>query len=312
MDGAGVDGGALGKSVVFLKHFCDLRIHSSAAKKMYPLDEILLLCLLGVLAGAETIVDIGRFGEKKRELLRRFRPFRDGTPSHDSLDAAEASLNGQMINRSAVITVLADASKFGRRATYLVAPLTAASAVISDRQLEAGYRRRLAEAHCRSLPRTVSMLLRRLRQDESRARPRARWRRQQDRRGSGRPGREGGGPASWAWPRPLWQSWVARGSSWLSPVELVSVRPGVDAVQAGTREESRVTRRDQPSTAGSRDGRDLPGGGRDRPIHGPPLGGDLAVGRGGCTVEGQHPSTQTLAEKACDRLGKHVAPAVLR
>jgi len=36
--------------------------------------------MLGVLAGAETIVDIARFGEKKRELLRRFRPFRDGTP----------------------------------------------------------------------------------------------------------------------------------------------------------------------------------------------------------------------------------------
>jgi hypothetical protein len=50
---------------------------------MYSLDESLLLCLLAVLAGAETIVDIARFGEKKRELLRRFRPFEAGTPSHD-------------------------------------------------------------------------------------------------------------------------------------------------------------------------------------------------------------------------------------
>jgi predicted transposase YbfD/YdcC len=50
---------------------------------MYPLDEVLLLSLLGVLAGAETFVDIARFGDKKLALLRRFRPFADGTPAHD-------------------------------------------------------------------------------------------------------------------------------------------------------------------------------------------------------------------------------------
>jgi hypothetical protein len=37
------------------------------------------VCLLAVLAGAETFVDIGRFGAKKFARLRRFRPFRDGT-----------------------------------------------------------------------------------------------------------------------------------------------------------------------------------------------------------------------------------------
>jgi hypothetical protein len=51
----------------------------------YPLEEILLLCLLAMLAGAETIVDIALFGCKKRGLLRRFRPFQNGTPAHDHL-----------------------------------------------------------------------------------------------------------------------------------------------------------------------------------------------------------------------------------
>jgi hypothetical protein len=37
------------------------------------------LCLLAVLAGAETIVDIARFGEKKLDLLRRFLTFEHGT-----------------------------------------------------------------------------------------------------------------------------------------------------------------------------------------------------------------------------------------
>ena len=72
--------GALGEAVVFLNHFRDLPDPRQAGKVLYPLEEILLLCLLAVLAGAETFVDIARFGQKKLDLLRRFRPFRDGTP----------------------------------------------------------------------------------------------------------------------------------------------------------------------------------------------------------------------------------------
>jgi hypothetical protein len=49
-----------------------------AGKVIYPLDEVLLLCLLAVLAGAESFVDIARFGETKIDLLRQFRSFRDG------------------------------------------------------------------------------------------------------------------------------------------------------------------------------------------------------------------------------------------
>jgi len=55
------------------------------AKVTYPLEEVLLLALLAVLAGAESFVDIARFGDRKRALLRRFRPFKDGTPAHDHL-----------------------------------------------------------------------------------------------------------------------------------------------------------------------------------------------------------------------------------
>jgi predicted transposase YbfD/YdcC len=72
---------------------------------MYPLDEVLLLCLLGVLAGAETFVDIARFGDKKLELLRRFRPFRDGTPSHDHLGDIFATLDAEHFQRCFVAWV---------------------------------------------------------------------------------------------------------------------------------------------------------------------------------------------------------------
>ncbi len=72
-------------SAVFLGHFKDLQDPRQPGKISYPLDEILLLCLLAVLAGAECFTEIALFGVKKLGLLRRFRPFKDGTPAHDHL-----------------------------------------------------------------------------------------------------------------------------------------------------------------------------------------------------------------------------------
>jgi predicted transposase YbfD/YdcC len=80
-------------TVVFLEYFRDLPDGRQRAKVKYPLDEVLLLCLLAVIAGAEAITDIARFGEKKLDLLRRFRPFREGTPSHDHLGDILATLD---------------------------------------------------------------------------------------------------------------------------------------------------------------------------------------------------------------------------
>jgi hypothetical protein len=69
---------ALAETTIFLQHFKDMPDRRQPGKVTYPLDEILLLCLLAVLAGAEAFTDIARFGEKKLDLLRRFRPFKDG------------------------------------------------------------------------------------------------------------------------------------------------------------------------------------------------------------------------------------------
>jgi predicted transposase YbfD/YdcC len=93
MEMAAGESGALGEAVVFLNHFKDLRDPRQCGKVIYPLGEVLLLCLLAVLAGAESFVDIALFGEKKLNLLRRFLPYRDGTPSHDQLGDIFASLD---------------------------------------------------------------------------------------------------------------------------------------------------------------------------------------------------------------------------
>jgi predicted transposase YbfD/YdcC len=99
--------GALSEATVFLYYFKDLPDPRQRGKIVYPLDEVLLLCLLAVLGGAETFVDIARFGEKKLGLLRRFRPFRDGTPSHDHLGDIFATLDAEQFQRCFVSWVAA-------------------------------------------------------------------------------------------------------------------------------------------------------------------------------------------------------------
>jgi predicted transposase YbfD/YdcC len=111
----GPDFGALGEAVVFLDYFKDMPDPRQRGKVIYRLDEVLLLCLLAVLAGAETFVDIARFGEKKLDLLRRFRKFPHGTPSHDHLGDIFATL---------------DAAQFQRCFVAWVAALTGASAEV--------------------------------------------------------------------------------------------------------------------------------------------------------------------------------------
>lgn len=107
MDDATQDNQALFETVVFLNHFNDLPDPRQRGKITYPLQEVLLLALLAVLAGAESFVEIARFGEKKLDLLRRFRPFRDGTPSHDHLGDIFAALDAEQFQHCFVAWVAA-------------------------------------------------------------------------------------------------------------------------------------------------------------------------------------------------------------
>jgi len=107
MERVATEFGAISEAIVFLDYFKDLPDPRQPGKVVYPLDEVLLFCLLAVLGGAETFVDIARFGEKKVNLLRRFRPFRDGTPSHDHLGDIFATLDAGQFQRCFVAWVAA-------------------------------------------------------------------------------------------------------------------------------------------------------------------------------------------------------------
>jgi predicted transposase YbfD/YdcC len=105
MDEMACDSEAVAETVVFLSYFRDFPDNRQIAKVKYPLAEVLLLCLLAVIAGAETITDIARFGEKKLALLRRFRPFSEGTPAHDHLGDILATLDAERFQRCFVAWV---------------------------------------------------------------------------------------------------------------------------------------------------------------------------------------------------------------
>jgi len=72
-------------SIDFLEHFKDLEDPRQIDKSTYPLDEILLLVLCAVLCGANDWVAIALYGKEKRAFLQIFRPYENGTPSHDQL-----------------------------------------------------------------------------------------------------------------------------------------------------------------------------------------------------------------------------------
>jgi predicted transposase YbfD/YdcC len=101
------DFGAICEATVFLDYFKPLPDPRQYGKVRYPLAEVLLLCLLAVLGGADSFVDIARFGERKLDLLRRFLPFHDGTPSHDHLGDIFATLDAEIFQRCFVAWVVA-------------------------------------------------------------------------------------------------------------------------------------------------------------------------------------------------------------
>jgi hypothetical protein len=57
------DSGEVFEAAAFLCYFNDLP-DAATRQGVYPLDEVLPLALLAVLAGTETFTDIARFGEK--------------------------------------------------------------------------------------------------------------------------------------------------------------------------------------------------------------------------------------------------------
>lgn len=67
-----------------LAYFADLDDPRIERNRKHPLMNILTIAILGVLCGADTWVDIQRYGEAKRDWLASFLDLSNGIPSHDT------------------------------------------------------------------------------------------------------------------------------------------------------------------------------------------------------------------------------------
>ena len=69
----------------FIDFFRTIPDHRIERKKLYPLEELLLIAFCGVMSGCDGWDDFEVFGETKLELLRQYLPFTHGAPSDDTL-----------------------------------------------------------------------------------------------------------------------------------------------------------------------------------------------------------------------------------
>lgn len=77
----------------FLEYFSNLEDPRINRKKLYPLDEILLVVLCAVVCGAEGWADFKLFGEEKLDFLRTYLPFKNGVPSRNTFSRVFSLLN---------------------------------------------------------------------------------------------------------------------------------------------------------------------------------------------------------------------------
>jgi hypothetical protein len=66
-----------------VSHICAVKDPRSHKNRLYPLEEILLLCICAVVSGADGWEAIAAFGRSKLLWLRQFLPFANGVPSPD-------------------------------------------------------------------------------------------------------------------------------------------------------------------------------------------------------------------------------------
>ena len=75
-----------------VSHLSLVKDPRSEKNKLYPLEEILLLCICAVVSGADGWQGIADFGHTKLGWLRRFLPLANGVPSADCLGWVMARL----------------------------------------------------------------------------------------------------------------------------------------------------------------------------------------------------------------------------
>ena len=82
-----------------LGHLNEVPEPRQQSKIDYPLDEILLLTISAVVSGCSEWQEIVDFGEDKLSWLRKYRPFSNGIPSHDTLNRAVSLIDSEAFEK---------------------------------------------------------------------------------------------------------------------------------------------------------------------------------------------------------------------
>lgn len=81
------------RSIAFLDFFADLEDPRIERHKLYPLDEILLTTLCAYICDAKSWEDIQEYGETRLDFLKKYLPYENGIPSHDTFARVFSLIN---------------------------------------------------------------------------------------------------------------------------------------------------------------------------------------------------------------------------
>lgn len=84
------------KSLGFIDFFKKVPDHRINRKKLYSVEEILLLTFCGMIAGCDSWNDLELFGKIKIAYLRQYLPYKNGIPSDDTLRRFFRALNPEI------------------------------------------------------------------------------------------------------------------------------------------------------------------------------------------------------------------------
>ncbi len=84
----------------FLDHLQAVEDHRVPGMTLYPLDEVLLTVLVGLLCRMEDFDEIAMFGEEQLDWLRRFLPFRHGIAPAQTLRRVLRALDPKTLARA--------------------------------------------------------------------------------------------------------------------------------------------------------------------------------------------------------------------
>jgi predicted transposase YbfD/YdcC len=77
----------------FLDNFSTLEDPRIERQKLYPLIEIIFLTICAVISGANHFTEIVIFGEANLDWLKKYLPFKNGIPAHDTIGYLFSKLN---------------------------------------------------------------------------------------------------------------------------------------------------------------------------------------------------------------------------